>query len=243
MSRNFKRNSILIGVFITVLICTTAFIFSTFTIEAQGQETQNTDNNTHKIKVACIGDSITYGTQITNREQNSYPVKLQNKLGNKYDVQNFGASGFCLQKSADRPYWQHKYFATSASFRPDIVVIMLGTNDTKAMNWKNTYTFVKDYKSLINYYRSLPSNPKIYITTTPTIFADQSKSSFISTNNNKVCEAIKISGLYEDVTLIDINALTANKKDVFQKDGVHINEKGAELISQEIFKVIDKTYQ
>ena len=26
------------------------------------------------IKVACVGDSITYGSRIENREQNSYPA-------------------------------------------------------------------------------------------------------------------------------------------------------------------------
>ena len=30
-----------------------------------------------KIKVACVGNSITYGSGVADREVNAYPVKLQ----------------------------------------------------------------------------------------------------------------------------------------------------------------------
>lgn len=33
------------------------------------------------IKVACVGNSITYGAGISNREKNSYPAQLQYYLG------------------------------------------------------------------------------------------------------------------------------------------------------------------
>ena len=43
-----------------------------------------------KIKVACVGNSITYGSGVADREVNAYPVKLQGMLGDKYEVGNFG---------------------------------------------------------------------------------------------------------------------------------------------------------
>ena len=34
-----------------------------------------------KIKVACVGNSVTYGYGIKNRETNCYPAQLQQMLG------------------------------------------------------------------------------------------------------------------------------------------------------------------
>jgi lysophospholipase L1-like esterase len=53
----------------------------------------------NKIKVACIGASITYGATIENREQNSYPAQLQKMLGNNYQVTNYGVSGTTMLKN------------------------------------------------------------------------------------------------------------------------------------------------
>ena len=40
-----------------------------------------------KIRVACVGDSITYGAGIREPES-TYPMRLAELLGNKYEVQN-----------------------------------------------------------------------------------------------------------------------------------------------------------
>ena len=56
------------------------------------------------IRVACIGNSITYGAGIANREQNSYPAQLQAYLGPDYEVRNFGVSATTLLRSGDYPY-------------------------------------------------------------------------------------------------------------------------------------------
>ena len=88
-------------------------------------------NNLDPIKIACVGNSITFGSGIANREKNAYPQQLQAMLGMKYEVRNFGVSSRTLLKKGDHPYWETEAYNTALLFKPDIVYIKLGTNDSK----------------------------------------------------------------------------------------------------------------
>jgi acyl-CoA thioesterase I len=114
-------------------------------------------------KVACVGDSITYGSGITDRKNDSYPSQLQRMLGPDWQVRNFGVSGATLLNNGDRPYTKQKQYQPALDFKPDIVVIMLGTNDSKPQNWSHKDDFVADYKSLIGAFRSANPAAKIYV--------------------------------------------------------------------------------
>ena len=87
------------------------------------------------VKIACVGNSITYGWGIKNRFQNSYPGMLAQLMGKEYDVRNFGISGRVLLNKGDRPYMHEPLFRDLLKFEPDIVTIKLGTNDSKPWNW------------------------------------------------------------------------------------------------------------
>lgn len=117
-----------------------------------------------RIKVACVGNSITYGAGIANREKNSYPSQLQYYLGDGYEVKNFGSNGATALVSGDHPYVKTDVYKESKAFQPDIVLIKLGTNDTKPHNW-NKEQFIADYQLLIDTYRSLESHPRIILLT------------------------------------------------------------------------------
>lgn len=117
-----------------------------------------------RIKVACVGNSITYGAGIANREKNSYPSQLQYFLGDGYEVKNFGSNGATALVSGDYPYVKTAVYKESKEFQPDIVLIKLGTNDTKPHNW-NKEKFAADYQSLIDTYRSLESRPRVILLT------------------------------------------------------------------------------
>src|SRR5262245_38214685 len=106
-------------------------------------------------KIACVGDSITYGYGLGNPSTESYPARLQAALGAAHMVQNFGVSGTTLLKKGDAPYWNTAQFGTSGSFGPDVVVIMLGTNDAKPQNWSRKAEFSADYQELVQHYRAL----------------------------------------------------------------------------------------
>lgn len=94
------------------------------------------------VRIACVGNSITYGAGITNREQNSYPSQLQYYLGSGYEVRNFGSNGATVQVEGDYPYVGTTVYKESLEFLPDIVLLKLGTNDTKPQNWKGREQFV-----------------------------------------------------------------------------------------------------
>ncbi len=116
-----------------------------------------------KVKVACVGDSITYGAGVEGREKNCYPAVLGGILGDKYDVRNFGVNGATLLKKGDGPWWKTGAFKSATEFVPDIVIIKLGSNDTKPQNWKHKDEFEADYKALIEHFKGLASKPKIYV--------------------------------------------------------------------------------
>src|SRR3954471_14932652 len=116
------------------------------------------------LKVACVGDSITEGTFLSNPALESYPARLGKLYStSEFVVRNFGVSGRTLLKQGDFPYWKETAFTNSQTFGPDIVVIQLGTNDGKPYNWRYGTNFISDYKAMVALYQNLPSAPKLYL--------------------------------------------------------------------------------
>ncbi len=110
--------------------------------------------------VACVGDSITYGSGIANPAQDSYPSQLQRILQHydpSWKVQNFGVSGATLLTKGDLPYVNQTAYSSAQLCNPDIVVIMLGTNDSKPQNWQYKGDFVSDYETMIDVFRGRPA--------------------------------------------------------------------------------------
>lgn len=117
------------------------------------------------IKVACVGNSITYGAGIQNRELNSYPAQLNMFLGEEYEVKNFGVSATTLLGQGDNPYSSTEVYRQSLEYRPDIVFIKLGTNDSKPQNRIHMDAFKQDYLRLIRSYQKLSSHPRVILLT------------------------------------------------------------------------------
>jgi lysophospholipase L1-like esterase len=113
------------------------------------------------IKVACVGDSITQGLGAAPGK--SYPSQLQELLGAGYKVGNFGVSGRTLLSKGDKPYVKEKAYQGALEMNPDIVIIMLGTNDTKPQNWKFEKEFEADYRALVESFKRLDSKPRIFL--------------------------------------------------------------------------------
>ncbi|MEO5915490.1 MAG: GDSL-type esterase/lipase family protein [Luteolibacter sp.] len=113
------------------------------------------------VKISCVGDSITQGSGAAAGK--SYPSQLQELLGDKWQVGNFGVSGRTLLRKGDFPYWNEDAFKKAQDFHPDVVIIMLGTNDTKPQNWSHKAEFESDYRDLVKTFQDLKPSPRVYI--------------------------------------------------------------------------------
>lgn len=127
----------------------------------------------HPVRVACVGNSITYGAGIANREKNSYPAQLQYYLGADYEVRNFGVSGCTLLSKGDAPYIQTVAYKQSLDFAPDVVLIKLGTNDSKPQNICYVDDYKEELRQLVRTYRSLASQPPRSATHPTSLFLER----------------------------------------------------------------------
>ena len=119
--------------------------------------------------VACVGDSITEGIGATSPVLYSYPAQLQKLLGERYEVHNCGSGGTTLLKSGDFSYRKQSRYRESRTCNPHIVIIMLGTNDSKPQNWAKKEQYVPDLVELIQVYQKLESKPRVYVATSATV--------------------------------------------------------------------------
>ena len=191
------------------------------------------------IKVACAGNSITYGYTLQNRETESYPAQLQQMLGDKYTVGNFGKSGATLLNKGHRPYMQQPEYKQAIAFAADIVVIHLGINDTDPRNWPNYRDFfVKDYLQLIQSFRT--ANPKARILIARMTPLSDRHARFESGTRDwhrEIQQAIETIAAMSDVQLIDFFEPMYPYHQLLH-DAVHPNAEGARILAQTVYSSI-----
>ena len=190
----------------------------------------------HVTKVACVGNSITAGSGIADPAADSYPSQLQRILGNDWEVRNFGVGGTTLLRKGDFPYWKEKALEAAKADNPDVVLIMLGTNDTKPQNWAFRDEFVHDYEDLIDEFASLTSRPRIFICKPVPAFPGDwgIRDSLIRHGILPMIEAVT-SG--RKVQVIDLYSVLDGKSEYFP-DKVHPNKSGAALIAEAVARAI-----
>ena len=197
---------------------------------------------THTTKIACVGDSITRGTFVWRRKRRSYPAQLQEMLGERFCVRNFGVNGHAVQRTADRPYSSSEAFELSGSFEPDVVLIMLGTNDSRGDNWRGVGAFAADYRTLVVHYQSLDSLPRVWLLTPPALFrhARSAKVRYGMDESavGEMCGAIEHIALELGCGCIDVHRATADHPEAFRFDGVHPGAAGATLIAQAVHRAL-----
>ena len=185
------------------------------------------------IKIACIGNSITFGAGIKNQLKDSYPAVLGRMLGKEYIVQNFGRSGATLLRNGNSPYWKTIQYQNAKEFNPDIVVIKLGSNDSKPVNKLFWSEFQNDLGNMVDSFQLLPSHPKIYLCIpVPAI----GKGNFGITDSvlmRVIIPQIKTVAKLKNTGLIDLHKVLENK-DSLIPDRVHPNEAGAVLIAKAV---------
>lgn len=191
------------------------------------------------VKVACVGNSITYGTGIANRDQDAYPVQLQRMLGDKYLVGNFGKPGATLLNKGHRPYMQQQEYKDAMAFAGDIVVIHLGVNDTDPRNWPNYRDyFITDYRALIDSFRVV--NPKCRILIARlTPIGDRHPRFESGTRDwhDEIQLAIEKVAAYTGVQLIDFHEPLYSYPHLLP-DAIHPNAEGAFLLAKTVYEGI-----
>ena len=190
-------------------------------------------------RVACVGDSITYGCFVPGQPWNSYPRQLGRMLGRGYCVGNFGYTNRTALYSGDHPYTAEKLYRQSLDFQPDIVLLMLGGNDSKAVNW-NAEAFARDLGALIESYRALESRPQVYLLSPLPAFPFRGKVLWDIRSEVLENELVPICRRVAEETgapLIDTHAAFVGRPGLFV-DGCHPNGKGAKLLAETVYKAI-----
>jgi alpha-L-fucosidase len=193
-----------------------------------------------RLKVACIGNSITAGVGVEDPATTSYPAELQRMLGSAWEVRNFGVSGRTLLRRGDFPYWNEPAFTAAHAFSPDLVIIKLGTNDSKPQNWKFSAEFDQNLRELVASFRTLDSHPRIFLCTpVPAFPGDWGISD--SVVREGVVPIVRSVARSEGLTLVDLYGALSGKAEFFP-DKVHPNEEGALAMAWEIYRVICTEY-
>ncbi|MEB2776123.1 GDSL-type esterase/lipase family protein [Algoriphagus sp. D3-2-R+10] len=187
------------------------------------------------IKVACVGNSITQGPGRDNPE--SYPLQMQAILGDAYEVANFGVSGRTLLRKGDYPYWNEPQFQQVKDFQADILVIMLGTNDSKPQNWKYASEFRQDYLDMIaEFKKTMPADGKVYVIMPVPVTRENFGITPEVMNNEQrmmIMDIARDSGS----ELVDLYTPLMDKADLLP-DGVHPNTEGLGIMASVIARAI-----
>ena len=189
------------------------------------------------LRIACVGDSITFGSGIKDRNSNSYPAQLSSMLGKNTTVSNFGVSGATLLKKGNKPYWSQPKYKAALEFKPDVVIIKLGTNDSKPANWKHKAEYISDYIDLIESFQKLESKPTVWICYPVPAYPGRWGITD-KVMKEEVIPLIDEVAKQADVKIIDLYSALSDKKEMFP-DTVHPNAAGAKVMAETIAEVLN----
>ena len=206
------------------------------------------------IRVACIGNSITDGFGIDMATQYGYPAQLQKKLGNGYWVKNFGVSSRTMLNKGDFPYMNEMAWKDALAFKPDIVLIKLGTNDSKPYNWQHKAEFRQDLEQMVLTLRPdlavsskkrkksksiVPAKPEIYLCT-PIKAEKPTWEISDSVIANEIIPIQQAVAAKYGLKVIDLHTLYEGGAQQMLPDGIHPNGKGALRMAEIIFDALKK---
>lgn len=242
----WKRVLIVIAVVVFLLMLVVAGGFAYLYFNGMSGMSANTEAKEGQIKVACVGDSITYGHGVSNWPENNYPIVLQKLLGEGYHVANFGSSGACVNPDGDQPYVSRAIYQESLDYQADILIFMLGANDTKPENWKDAENFIEEYKELLGTYLVAEKKPKVYIgLSTKAYYINGVTSGLAEYDIQPALVEEMVAAVQEwalskeiEVEVIDVYSLTVEHPEWFESDGVHPNKDGAKAIAELVAEAI-----
>lgn len=182
-----------------------------------------------KKRIACVGDSITFGHGVRGKTEETWEYYLNEILGDTYQVVNYGASGRTLQTEGDQPYTRDRIFRRSLECGADMYLILLGTNDAKPFNW-NRGRFEREYEAFVRNYTERPNAPGVILMTPPRVFGTDSRGMAAfgiqaEILDRDIVRAVKNTAGKMNLQIIDLHAYTEGHPEWFM-DGVHPNAAG-----------------
>jgi lysophospholipase L1-like esterase len=214
-----------------------------------------TQPSSNEIRVACVGDSLTQSSGYTydlwqmlggnapytyansTITPPSYDSAVNN--GTIYPVGNFGAGSTTVLLNTETPYMNTSVFQDALDYAPDMVFIMLGTNDAQPNLEIYNASFVGDYVTLINAFKALPSNPKIWVMLPPPVLDVQTGHGRIDPQylEQTIIPSIQQAAAEADVPTINLFTLFEGHTEYY-RDGVHLNEAGAQVVADQVYNVV-----
>jgi lysophospholipase L1-like esterase len=211
MNRTIKLLAIALAVLIAISVAEAYVIFS-----------DSSSNGGTPIRVACVGDSLTRGTE--------YTLFLWEQLGSGYILSDFGVGGTTASMNSEKPYRNESAFLLAQSFQPDVVIIMLGTNDA-GLN-VSSESFTRDYTVLVETFKALQTTPVMFIVQPPPIVNSTALSN--AKLAGTIIPAIQAIAEQTGATLVDAYTPMLNHMDNYT-DGVHPDADGAKVIADAIY--------
>ena len=138
-----------------------------------------------------------------------------------------------MLNKGDFPYMNELAWRDALAFKPDIVVIKLGTNDSKPHNWQYGEEFKQDLQQMI---KAL-GKAKIYLCTPiPAFKSTWDISDSVITNS--IIPIQQEVARKNKLQVIDLHTLMANDEELVQPDGIHPNNKGVAKMADIIAEAI-----
>lgn len=198
-----------------------------------------------QTRVACVGDSITYGHGTTRWPDRTYPMHLSRMLGKGYHVNNFGFNGRTVNPDCADAYAATKLFTQSTQYRADILVFMMGTNDTKPRNWRGAEAFHRDLLQMLDCY----PEAKCILCTPAAAFYKEGAAYPLAEYEiqpelvDTIAEIVRQVAAERSCELLDIHSLTKENPQWYIKDRIHPNDQGAESIARAVAESIRRGEQ
>ncbi len=188
------------------------------------------------VKVGCVGDSNTYGAEATDRSRYAWPIQIRDMLGDKYETRNFGVNGALMMNHLNDAWKNKTAYSDNKAYDPDIIVIALGTNDSKDGYW-DAVKFKNSYIDLINEFKSYSAEPEIYMAI-PIRAYSSTWSINDQTIREQVIPAMKEVAREKGLPLIDLYAVTNNIASLMASDGIHPRDEGLRIMARKIADII-----
>jgi len=189
--------------------------------------------------VACVGDSITYGAGIAGGQRNAYPAQLARILQQvdiQWETRNFGVNAATLLRKGSKPYFNLDAYSAALASEPEVVIVLLGTNDSEDRNWAHKDDFIPDYLALIDAFAQLPNQPKIFVCYPPPLFSITYSLRNIVIRD-EIIPLIEELPTYRAVEVIDLYTPLVGADHMFP-DTIHPNAEGSKLMAEVIASVL-----